>query len=162
MNTPESYISLLKLAPHPEGGWFREVYRAALQVEVPWSAEKRSASTSIYFLLESADFSSFHRINSDEVWHFYDGEALEIFWFDTSGKLNSILLGRNPEAGELLQFAMPAGCWFAARVKDPGTFSLVGCAVSPGFDFRDFEMAERHKLISLYPESEELITSLTR
>ncbi|MBK6963466.1 MAG: cupin domain-containing protein [Bacteroidales bacterium] len=162
MNTPESYISLLNLGRHPEGGWFREVYRAALQVEVPWSAEKRSASTSIYFLLESGDFSSFHRIKSDEVWHFYDGNALEIFWFDETGKPRSILLGRNPEAGELLQFAVPAGCWFAARVKNPGTFSLVGCTVSPGFDFSDFEMAERNELISLYPESEELITSLSR
>ncbi len=162
MNTPENYIALLKLAPHPEGGWFREVYRAALQVEVPWTAEKRSASTSIYFMLESGAFSSFHRIKSDELWHFYDGNALEIFWFDTFDKLNSILIGRNPEAGELLQFAVPAGCWFAAMVKAPGKFTLVGCTVSPGFDFYDFELADRNKLISLYPESEELITSLTR
>lgn len=162
MNSPERYITLLNLAPHPEGGWFREVYRAALQVEVPWTAEKRSASTSIYFLLESGGFSSFHRIKSDELWHFYDGYALEIIWFDETGKPCSILLGRNPEVGELLQFSVPAGCWFAARVKVPGKYSLVGCTVSPGFDFTDFEMAERHKLISLYPGSEELIMSLTR
>ncbi|MHC1775095.1 MAG: cupin domain-containing protein [Lentimicrobium sp.] len=162
MNTQENYMALLKLVPHPEGGWFREVYRADLQVEVPWSVEKRSASTSIYFLLESGGFSSFHRIKSDELWHFYDGETLEIFWFDETGKPRSILLGRNQEAGELLQFAVPAGCWFAARVKAPGKYTLAGCTVSPGFDFSDFEMAERNELISLYPESEELITSLTR
>lgn len=162
MYNPESYISMLHLTRHPEGGWFRETYRAELLVEVPWASEKRSACTLIYYLLESGDFSSFHRIRSDESWHFYDGSSVEIYWFDIAGKLRQILLGKNVLSGEVLQCVVPAGCWFASRVKDPGTFSLVGCTVAPGFDFSDFELADRNEMIECYPEKKEFIISLTR
>jgi len=162
MYTAADYISTLNLSRHPEGGWYRETWRSNLEVAVPWSAEKRSAGTSIYFLLESPDFSSFHRIKSDELWHFYDGTAIEIIWIEPEGNLQSCVIGRNHIAGEKLLCVVPAGCWFAARLKVSESYALVGCTVSPGFDFRDFELAGRKELIELFPEHEALIKSLTR
>lgn len=162
MNTAADYISALNLSRHPEGGWYREIYRSDLEIAVPWSADKRSAGTSIYFLLESPGFSSFHRIKSDELWHFYEGTAIEIIWIEPAGNLYSCVLGRNYGAGEKLQCVVPAGYWFAARVKVPESYALAGCTVSPGFDFADFELANRTELIRQYPEHETLIQSLTR
>lgn len=162
MHTAADFISGLHLSRHPEGGWYKEIYRSDLEVAVPWSAGKRSACTSICFLLESADFSSFHRIKSDELWHFYEGSPIEIIWIDANGRVQSCVVGRNYESGEKLQCVIPAGCWFAAQVRAHGSYALVGCTVSPGFDFRDFELAGRNELIRLYPEHEALIKSLTR
>ncbi len=162
MDTAAEYISALNLSRHPEGGWYRESWRSNLEVSVPWSADKRSAGTSIYFLLESPGFSSFHRIKSDELWHFYDGSAIEIIWIEPEGNLYSCVIGRNHLAGERLLCVVPAGCWFAARVIVPDSFALVGCTVSPGFDFADFELAIRAELIRQYPEHKALIQSLTR
>uniref|UniRef100_UPI003F718BF3 cupin domain-containing protein n=1 Tax=Dyadobacter sp. TaxID=1914288 RepID=UPI003F718BF3 len=123
----------------------------------------RSVSTGIYFLLDARNFSAFHRIKSDEMWHFYAGDALEIFVIDpTTGKLHIIRLGSDPENGETFQAVVPAGAWFGSRPAAGSSYSLVGCTVAPGFDFHDFEMADRAALQAEYPEFQTLIAELTR
>jgi predicted cupin superfamily sugar epimerase len=123
----------------------------------------RCFSTGIYFLLEAHHFSAFHRIESDEMWHFYAGEALEIFVIDpASGNLNTIRLGNDPEKGETFQAVVPAGTWFASRPCAGSSYTLTGCTVAPGFDFEDFVMAERAELQALFPQHSALIQELTR
>ncbi|MEM6299625.1 MAG: cupin domain-containing protein, partial [Bacteroidota bacterium] len=107
-------------------------------------------------------FSAFHRIASDELWHFYDGDPLSIYFFDTLGHLKEIELGLDIEKGQLPQAVVPAGAWFASRCQNFGGFTLVGCTVSPGFDFQDFELAETDTLVSEYPAHEKIIRELTR
>ena len=156
----------LQLSNHIEGGSFRQVYKSDLELpqSVLSDAHKgtRSAATSIYFLLEFGEFSAFHRIASDELWHFYDGDGLVIYEIKPNGSLVKHLLGKDMEQGESLQVLIPAGSWFASRVEIERGFTLCGCTVSPGFDFADFELANRDQLISAYPEHSALISSLTR
>jgi predicted cupin superfamily sugar epimerase len=160
------WIEKLELERHPEGGYFRQTYKAALVV--PKSAlpagfaGARAASTAIYFLLEGENFSAFHRLRSDEVWHFYAGDPLVVQVIEPEGKCSSILLGRDPEAGQVLQAVVPAGCWFASHVGDWNSFAVVGCTVAPGFDFADFEMGKREELVRTYPQHRALIERLTR
>lgn len=159
------WVTNLGLQPHPEGGFYREVYRSTEGVEHIALPERfsggRSFCTSIFYLLELGDFSAFHRIKSDETWHFYAGGALEVVMLSGSG-LTTVTLGHDVTSGQRLQHTVPAGNWFASRPA-PGTlFSLVGCTVSPGFDFADFEMADRQELIKDYPLAQQTITSLTR
>ena len=153
-----SWIESLALIPHPEGGYFRESYRANASVTTP--SGTRSASTAIYYLLERGDFSALHRILSDEVWHFYAGDALEIVEFDEDGRAVHTRLGKALDQGETLQHVVAAGRWFASRPL--GAYSLVGCTVAPGFDFQDFEMGARTDLMKTFPEHAKLIESLTR
>jgi uncharacterized protein len=160
------WIENLRLEVHPEGGCFRQTYRSkvsiareALPVGFPGA---RAASTAIYFLLEGKNFSAFHRLRSDEVWHFYAGDPLIVHVIEPDGKYSSILLGRDPDAGQVLQAAVPAGCWFASHVADWNSFALVGCTVAPGFDFEDFELAKRAQLLAKYPRHREVIERLTR
>jgi uncharacterized protein len=159
------WIEKLKLTKHPEGGAFCEPYRSSLKIEkqnLPGSFQgDRNISTSIYFLLQRDEFSAFHRIASDELWHFYFGDPLTIFEIDTeSGKLILHKLGSDFDNGETFQTTIKAGNWFASKTtKD---YSLAGCTVAPGFDFADFELAERNKLINNYPQHGDLITLLTR
>ena len=152
-------IQKLKLLPHPEGGYYKEVYKAADEYQTKLGT--RSASTAIYFLLEKGNFSAFHRIQSDELWHHYEGCSLEIFIIDEQGKLEVLKLGKNFEKGEEPLRIVRKGLWFASRVQDEG-YALVGCTVSPGFDFKDFELASRSNLLSLYPEHKQVIEELTR
>lgn len=160
------WINRLQLQPHPEGGFYRETYRASLQIGKSALPDgfhgSRNASTAIYFLIDGANFSAFHRIAGDEMWHFYVGNVLAIDVIDPAGQHSEILVGNNPDAGETFQAIVPAGCWFAAHVKDLDSFSLVGCTVAPGFDFADFELAERGRLTAQYPQHRELIKRLTR
>jgi len=162
----EHYIHQLNLLPHPEGGYYKEVYRSALSISsgaLPQSfGGNRQICTSIYFLIEQGNFSAFHRIKSDETWHFYDGSALEVIELAAHGQLKKTAIGRNLEKDEQLQYTVKANTWFASRVKESGDFSLVGCTVSPGFDFEDFEMAQRSKLLENYPQHKIEIISLTR
>lgn len=155
----------LKLESHVEGGAFRETYRSALQLpqsSLPGTFNgDRAASTGIYFLLESGQFSAFHRIAADEMWHFYDGSPLSIYEITSLGTLLHHRLGRDPEAGEQLQLVIPAGSWFASRTEAAETFALVGCTVAPGFDFADFELAGRASLQAAYPQHAALIAQLT-
>ena len=162
----EYYIEKLGLLKHPEGGWFKEVYRSDEMIKKEHLPERfsgeRNHSTSIYFMLTSDTFSAFHRIKSDELWHFYDGSPVTIYIIDAAGKYSEIVLGRNQESGEVFQCVIPMGVWFGAKVNKPDSFSLVGCTVAPGFHFDDFELAERDVMIKAYPEHIEIIEKLTR
>ncbi|MEZ5084231.1 MAG: cupin domain-containing protein [Bacteroidales bacterium] len=121
----------------------------------------RSFSTSIYFLLNGNDFSAFHRIKSDEVWHFYDGSALIIYILIPNGKSVQVRLGNKPENNEIFQFVIPKGAWFAAKPDNEDSYSLVGCTVAPGFDFDDFELGSRTNLIRQFPKFEKLISQFS-
>lgn len=159
---PDFYIKNLNLQPHPEGGFFKETYRSNLELELSDFDGKRNASTGIYYLLPYGHFSAFHRIKSDEMWHFYDGTDLSVYVLQPTGNLEVIRLGTNLDKGEVLQAVVPAGYWFASRVEHKDGFALVGCTVSPGFDFQDFEMAERAGLLKNFPQHQKLIAELTR
>jgi predicted cupin superfamily sugar epimerase len=160
------WIEKLQLEVHPEGGYFRQSYKADMVVAraaLPAGfAGDRAVSTAIYFLLEGENFSVFHRLRADEVWHFYAGEPLVVHVIEPEGKYSRILLGRDLEAGQVLQAVVRAGCWFASHVADWNSFAVVGCTVAPGFEFEDFEMGKRGELAARYPQHEELIERLTR
>ncbi|MGA2901607.1 MAG: cupin domain-containing protein [Candidatus Acidiferrales bacterium] len=160
------WIKKLKLEPHPEGGFYRQTYKAdqVLPHESlpPNFTGPRAASTAIYFLLEGKSFSAFHRLRSDELWHFYAGAPVLVHVIGKSGEYSKILLGSDPDAGESLQAVVNAGSWFASHLKDGKSFALVGCTVAPGFDFEDFELAKREELTRHYPQHRELIEKLTR
>ncbi|MEM6523184.1 MAG: cupin domain-containing protein [Bacteroidota bacterium] len=156
------YVNQLNLQPHPEGGFYRETYRSENLIHAAGFEKQRNVSTGIYYLLETGSFSAFHRIKSDEMWHFYDGTGLSVYFIDERGDLEVIRLGRNIGAGEQLQGVVPAGRWFASRVESEDGFALVGCTVAPGFDFEDFEMAKRENLKQEFPQHSDLIISLTR
>jgi predicted cupin superfamily sugar epimerase len=159
-------IATLELQPHPEGGWYRESYRSTesiLPSGLPARFEaQRSHATSIYFLLGSDNFSALHRIKSDEQWHFYTGSSLTIHVIHPDGRYAPIKLGSDLSQNENFQTVVPHGCWFGATVNQPNSFTLVGCSVAPGFDFADFELAERRFLCAEFPQHAELITWLTR
>lgn len=163
MTTAEDWIAHLQLAPHPEGGYFRETYRAAETV-IPTVSRyhgQRMASTAIYFLLRGNQTSRLHRLCSDEIWHFYAGSSLTLHLLLSSGKYEAIRLGDAVASGEQLQGVIPAGCWFGATVNHADSFTLVGCTVAPGFDFKDFEIGERGQLIKTFPQHRELVERLT-
>ena len=163
--TAQDYIQALQLQPHPEGGFFSESYRSKQTMELPATGggtQQRNVCTAIYFLLETGNFSAFHRIQSDEVWHFYAGLALEVLELLPSGELHCTRLGPDILRGELPQYVVPADTWFASRVADGGAFSLVGCTVAPGFDFADFRLAQRQELLEIFPQHRPVITELTR
>jgi hypothetical protein len=151
---------------HPEGGWFRETYRSdelVLGEHLPNRyGNGRSFSTAIYFLLEGEQFSGFHRIKSDELWHFYAGGPLNVYVINPQGELYIIKLGNNPDNGEVFQAVVPAGCWFASQPALPQSFCFVGCTVAPGFDFADFELAKAKQLAELYPQHQSIINKLCR
>lgn len=160
------WIKHLQLIQHIEGGWYSEVYRSDLilqKEQLPGSfSDKRNVCTHIYFLLEQHGFSAFHRIKSDELWHFYTGDPLVVYEIERSGELIEHLLGSDIEKGQSLFCAIKAGSWFASKVAGDGKYSLVGCTVSPGFDFNDFELAKKNSLIKLYPRHTNLIDRLTK
>ena len=161
----EYWIEKLKLEPHPEGGYFRQTYKSDLVIvreALSGFTGARAASTAIYFLLEGKNFSAFHRLRSDELWHFYAGSPLAVHVIEPAGSYSSILLGSDPEAGQTFQAVVRAGCWFASHVADWKSWALVGCTVAPGFEFADFEMAGREELSAKYPQHEEMIRRLTR
>lgn len=162
--TKEELINELSLKPHPEGGFFKEIYRS--QEVIPQSAlsEKyngdRNCCTAIYFMLTADTFSAFHRINQDEIWHFYQGSVIDLHLISPEGEHDLIRVGSNILNGEVPQYVVPAGYWFAAKVNEG--FALVGCTVSPGFDFDDFELAKREELADRFPQHKDLITAFTR
>jgi uncharacterized protein len=160
------WIETLRLEPHPEGGYFRQTYRSEVVIAgeaLPLGfTGARAVSTAIYFLLEGKNFSAFHRLQSDEVWHFYAGGPLIVHVINDDGQYSSILLGCDLEAGQVPQGVVRAGCWFASHVADWKSFAVVGCTVAPGFDFQDFEMGKRAELVARFPRQRELIERLTR
>jgi len=164
--TAEYLVKKYEMHPHPEGGWYKETYRSEEQINGNALSERfsgnRNFSTAIYFLMERGNFSGFHRIKSDECWHFYAGQTLLIYVIDNVGKLEIVKLGNNIELGERFQYVVPANCWFASRPADESEFSFVGCTVAPGFDFADFELAFADTLSLLYPQHKLVIDSLCR
>ncbi len=166
-NPIEALINHYNLLPHPEGGFYRQTYEASEQILRDALPERfdgnRNFSTAIYFLLPFGNFSAFHRIKSDEVWHFYEGCALHIHVIHPNGDYECLKLGSNMNNGESYQLVVPANAWFASEpVGDAGSFALVGCTVAPGFDFADFELADAEKLVEQFPSHEQLIRQLSR
>ncbi|HVF98030.1 MAG TPA: cupin domain-containing protein [Flavisolibacter sp.] len=164
--TADYVINHLSLQPHPEGGFYKETYRSAGIISASclpgfFNGDRRY-STAIYFLLQQGDFSAFHRIRSDECWHFYEGGTLLIHVIDTTGNYTHIRLGKDLHKGEVFQAVVPAGAWFASEPDSHSLFALVGCTVAPGFDFADFEMAEREALSADFPQHRPLIRRLCR
>lgn len=156
----------LQLNKHLEGGYFKEVYRSDEEISKEALPEDFSGSrkfgTSIYFLLTSSSFSSFHKINQDETWHFYEGSTIELHTISPDGKHQKIKIGSNLEKGEVYQFTVPGKHWFAARIIADESYALVGCTVAPGFDFDDFTLGKRNDLIELFQHHRELVTEFTR
>lgn len=161
----KQYIQKLQLKKHPEGGYFKEIYRSGEIISVDKLPQrynsKRSVSTSIYFLLEGNQFSSFHRLKSDEIWHFYDGVTVVVYIIDSKGRLEVKRVGSNISEGDNFQLTINAGSWFAAELIDKKEYALIGCTVSPGFDFNDFELGKRDELIRQFPDHAEIIRRLT-
>lgn len=155
----QNIIDALGLKSHPEGGYYKETYRAADTLN-NLNGEARNVSTVIYYLLEGNDCSKFHRIASDEIWFYHLGAALDIHCI-VEGKLKTIRLGHQFQVGEVLQTVIPAYTWFAAEVVDKSQFSLLSCVVAPGFDFKDFELARRDELLKLFPHLSESIKAFT-
>jgi predicted cupin superfamily sugar epimerase len=152
-------IEVLQLQPHPEGGFYAETYRSSA-FTLNQNGEKRNISTAIYFLLHDTNKSNFHRIQSDELWFFHQGEPIEIVTIQ-DGKSRSIILGNAIEKGELPQATIPANTWFGSKLKDGKGFALVSCTVAPGFNFLDFELAEYEKLANEFPNLKALIEEFT-
>ena len=154
-----------------EGGFYREAYRSKFfTTHTYFRRDKsrisqdniRSAVTLIYYLLEGrGHFSAFHRLKSDEIWHFYRGSPVTIYVIDNKGRLTQIRLGNDIGQGEQCHVIISAGLWFGARVDDSTSFALIGCTVTPGFDYKDFELGTRSKLIRMFPKHEATILSLT-
>ncbi len=158
-------IKKLNLEKHPEGGWFKEVYRSGEMISAECLSGSfkgaRNISTSIYYLLEGDDFSAFHRIKSDEIWHYYAGNsAIEILTIE-KGLIKTQLLGNQTDEKQNFQIAVPKNTWFAARLVKMDGFALTGCTVSPGFHFDDFELAGK-ELLEEYPQLKNKIAGLIR
>lgn len=161
---PQFYISKLGLEPHPEGGYYKRTYESTERItdqelSVDFEGE-RLLYTSIYFLLTSKDVSHFHRLKSDELWYYHGGSPLSVHIIDENGEYHERKLGLNLDKGEVPQVLVPKNCIFGSSVSDPDTFSLVGCMVSPGFEFRDFEMFTQAELLTKYPQHKDIIMKL--
>jgi uncharacterized protein len=161
---PQYYISKLGLEPHPEGGYFKRTFESQEQItdqELTVDFEgKRMLYTSIYFLLTSNDVSHFHRLQSDELWYYHAGSPLSVHMIDENGEYTEHKLGLDLENGEVPQVLVPKNTIFGSSVKDRETFSLVGCMVSPGFEYQDFELFTQEELLLKYPEHKEIIVKI--
>ena len=159
------WIEKLNLVEHPEGGFFAPVFRASERIGRTGLPDRftgnRIIVSSIYYLLKRGQFSTFHRLRSVEIWNFFEGDPLTIYVLDSPGMLTEKRLGPNFEAGESYQVAIEAGNWFAAEQRGPGEFTLVGCAVAPGFEYEDMEIAGRAELLAKYPQHREVIERYT-
>ena len=152
-------IKKLRLEKHPEGGYFKQTYKSDVMIDVAGYGGLRHAATAIYYMLASGQFSAFHRMKSDEIWHYYAGGSITIHVIDEGGKLARIKLGKGKD--ETPQAVIRAGTWFAASLVK-GSYCLVGCTVSPGFDYRDWELAKRDELIKSYPQHRAIIEKHAR
>lgn len=165
MKTAQYWIDTLGLEPHPEGGWYRETYRSPRLL-----GGRTPVSTGIYFLLRRTDISAFHRIKSDEMWHLYDVSPLtrlRLWRLTPAGQLGTFLLGNEPARNEVFQDVVPGGDWFAGEVETlqgadlDNAYVLVGCTVSPGFLYDEFELAVADELVRQHPNHEDLIRRLS-
>jgi predicted cupin superfamily sugar epimerase len=148
MDDAKQIINRLDLSPHPEGGYYRETYKSEQQVSL-LKGKRRFAGTAIYFMLTEGELSNWHRVRWDELWHFYAGGQLVLEVIDKSGGLNKLKLSNDLKDDVEFQQLVPQHCW--QRAYSSGDYSLVGCTVSPGFEFEDFEMIEPEQLAKTYP-----------
>jgi predicted cupin superfamily sugar epimerase len=151
-------IKRLGLEKHPEGGYFKRTYTSETIVNLPGYDGPRHVSTAIYYMLVANQFSAFHRIRSDELWHHYTGGSLTLYAID-NGELSEIKMGKR--RGEAPQVAIKANTWLAASLKDKKSYCLLGCTVSPGFDYRDWELGRRNELLKMYPQHTKIIERYT-
>ena len=159
--TAEEIKALLKLEPHPiEGGWFRRTYTSAVSVALMGGV--RPYGTAIYYLLEAGTFSEMHVLASDEIFHFYLGDPVEMLQLHPDGGSKTVTLGHDLAAGQQVQLVVPAGVWQGTRLVGDGKLALLGCTVTPGFDFADYKNASYQELIAKWPREAERIRSLTR
>ncbi len=164
MQPADEWIKKLRLKIHPEGGYYREVYRSGEYInDLPGRYDgARVFATSIFYLLKGDQYSAFHRLSSDEIWHFYEGCSLTVFIITRKGDLIEKKLGKRVEEGESFQLVIERDQWFAARPDDPDGYTLAGCAVSPGFDFKDFRIGDQDELLRTYPGHQEIIRSMAK
>jgi len=152
----QTLVDALNLQPHPEGGFFRELYRSTENIPAESLPSDyhgaRSVSTAIYFLLPGNMISAFHRLRSDEIWHFYIGDPIQLHLLHPDGRYEAVRVGQDLLHGERCQVLIPAGSWFAAQVSRGDGWALIGCTVAPGFDFADFELAKRAELLARFPQ----------
>lgn len=158
--TVETIIEKLKLTRHPEGGLYRETYRGEKLITLD-NGKERNTGTAIYYLLKDTDKSHFHKVGSDELWLFHQGEPLEIFMITNDGKIETKILGNRLDLNEEPQVIIPANVWFAAQLKNEKGFALVSCIVAPGFDFNDFELGDKNELIKSFPNLKTEIEKLS-
>ena len=163
--TAKEIINHFNLTSHPEGGYFKEIYRSKgliLSEDLGTEFEgNRNYCTSIYFLLTSNKFSAFHKINQDEIWHFYTGTTLKLHLISPDGSYSFVIIGNDFLKDEIPQFTVPSQYYFAAEVLEKNSFSFVGCTVSPGFDFRDFVLPSYNELSKEFPVHSKMIERLT-
>ncbi|HEY1767955.1 MAG TPA: cupin domain-containing protein [Terracidiphilus sp.] len=158
---PDGIRRLLKLEPHPkEGGWYRRTYTSAVSAAL--RRGERPYSSAIYYLLEAGAFSEMHVLASDEIFHFYLGDPVEMLQLHPDGRSALFTLGQNLEAGEHVQLTVPAGVWQGTRLVGEGKVALLGCTVTPGFDFADYRNASAEELIATWPHEAERIRARTR
>jgi len=163
--TADEIKKLLELEPHPvEGGHFRRTYTSKLSVEVQRGSgpATRAMGTAIYYLLEPGTFSEMHVLESDELFHFYLGDPVEMLQLWPSGETKIVVLGPDLAAGQQVQILVPAGVWQGTRLLGNGKVALLGCSVVPGFDFADYTSGNCTELIATWPEESDRIRSLTR
>lgn len=159
--TADQIKTLLKLQPHPiEGGFFRRTYTSAGSVDLPRGS--RAIGTAIYYLLEPGTFSEMHVLDSDEIFHFYIGDPVEMLQLLPDGRSAVFTLGPDLAAGQHVQLVVPAGVWQGTRLVGDGRVALLGCSVTPGFDFADYRNAGAEELIAKWPQEAKKIRELTR
>ena len=162
----QTIIRQLGLQPHPEGGFYRETYRSCETIAAAALPSRygkdRHFSTAIFYLLTPGSCSTLHRLQSDEVFHFYAGDPATMLQLHGDGRGETIVLGQDIAAGQHLQVVVPEGVWQGMFLNDGGAFALLGTTVSPGFDFDDFDVGARAALTRQYPSCAALIERLTR
>ena len=156
----EKIVNFYNLEAHPEGGYYKEVYRSNLTTQNK-DNQDRSILTSIFFLLTDKNSSNFHSIESDELWYYHSGSGFTVHCLSPEGHYYTIKIGPDFEAGEVFQAVVPKGTIFGSTVERENSYSLVGCAVAPGFDFSDFKLYSRIELLNKYPDYSEIIERLT-
>jgi predicted cupin superfamily sugar epimerase len=150
-------VKKLGLGKHPEGGYFKQTYSSGAVVNVEGYDGPRNIATAIYYLLSGNEFSAFHRIKSDEIWHHYAGGPITLYTISHDGKLSKIKVGK-----DVPQAIIRAGTWFAAALNGKRSYCLLGCTMSPGFDYRDWELGKRDNLIMMYPQYKKIIERYTK
>src|SRR4051812_36256658 len=166
MLTAAQIIERLKLVPLTiEGGHFRETYRSELSLPAGALPHEyggdRNVSTAIYYLLTPETFSAIHIVKSDEVFHFYAGDAVEMLQLWPDGSARVVIIDNDLAADREPQLVVPVGVWQGCRLVRGGNWALMGCTVAPGFDYADFALGERNELIAKYPDHAGMIESLT-